>query len=64
MGYGAAKRPGLGFFRIDVNPLVIMGGICKLIDLRLRDADQSLMMSWPWLSARSENVSKVFMARL
>lgn len=36
MGDGGSKRPACGFFFVKVNPLVVMGGIGKLLDLRLR----------------------------
>ena len=37
MRNGRTKWPGLGFFHIDVNPLMIASGLGKHVDLLLRD---------------------------
>ena len=39
MGDRAAERPGLGPLDVDVDPLVVAGGVGELVDLVLGDLD-------------------------
>lgn len=47
MGNGCAERPVSGLDRVDMNPLVIAGGIGKLIDTRLIDTNRGRWAELP-----------------